>query len=90
MPIKISKGFCAIFFHTIRNRESYQGPPSHGCNLALNEVPVAVATVTLFESKPITLCLLKPSFGGKTRSSRSRQKYLQFSFIHTSPAGWTI
>lgn len=71
--IKIWKGFCAIFSHTIKPTESYEGPPSHRCNLALNEVPVTVAAVTSFESKPIALCSVKPSIRGKTRSSRSRQ-----------------
>lgn len=54
MAIKIWKGFCAIFSRTIKPTESFQGPPSHRCNLALNEVPVTVPAVTSFESKPIT------------------------------------
>lgn len=74
LAIRILKGFCAIFSHTVQHRESYEGPLSHRCRLALNEVPVTDAAVTLFESKPITLCLVKPSFRGKTRSLRSRQK----------------
>lgn len=86
LAIRILKGFCAIFSHTVQHRESYEGPLSHRCRLALNEVPVTDAAVTLFESKPITLCLVKPSFRGKTRSLRSRQKkYLHFCFIQPCP-----